>query len=278
MNKLKIKIRAKAIKTPEAINKIPKVLLFDIETSPNFAKIWAKYEQNAVGDFIQERMIICVAWKWLGSNKVESMALPNFYGYKKYVDKNYVRKIDNIKLIYKLHKLMSEADIIIAQNGDNFDVKMANAEFIEYGLDPPPPYKTIDTLKVARNKFKFNSNKLDDIGARLGLGRKMHTGGVSLWEGCLRGEKQAWDHMIKYNIQDVILLEKIYLKFRPWMTTHPNMNAFNNSVEACPVCMSSNLIKKGWQLSPTGKWQRYKCMDCGHCAKGNYESAQLAIR
>ena len=171
---------------------MPKILFIDIETSPNIAYVWGKYEQNTLGDYLQERMIISVAWKWLGKSKVESMCIPDFYGYKKSPTKNK-------KLIEKLHSLFCAADIIVAQNGDNFDTKMANTEFIQYGLTPPPPYKTVDTLKIARSKFRFNSNKLDDLGNRLGLGRKIHTGGFNLWVDCLRGKKEAWDKMVKYN-------------------------------------------------------------------------------
>ena len=259
------------------VAKSPKVLLWDIESSPNLAKIWGKYEQNSVGDFIQERMIICVAWKWLGSSKVETMSLPEFYGYKKYVDKNYVRKIDNKKILVKLHSLLTSADVIVAQNGDNFDIKMANAEFIQYGLTPLPPFKSVDTLKVARSKFAFNSNKLDDLGARLGLGRKIHTGGASLWEGCLRGEKKAWDRMIEYNKQDVILLEKIYLKMRPWMTTHPNMNVFDMG-QGCQSCKSTRIQSRGFGMSPLGTYRRYQCMSCGKWSKGAAQRTGLPLK
>jgi hypothetical protein len=249
---------------------MPKVLFIDIENMPNIAYVWGKYEQDVLGDFLQERMIISVAWKWLGSPKVEAMSIPDYYGYKKNPTKNK-------KLIEKLHSLFSAADIIVAQNGDCFDIKMANAEFIQYGLTPPPPYKTVDTLKVARAKFKFNSNKLDDLGKRLGLGRKLHTGGFKLWLDCLQGKKKAWDKMVKYNKQDVVLLEKIYLKLRPWMTNHPNMNVFDG-ISACVVCKSTRINKRGWEMKPLGRRRRYQCMDCGKWMGGQLEKAGLTLR
>lgn len=248
----------------------PKILLFDIETSPNIAYVWGKYEQNVLGDYLQERMIISVAWKWLGEKEVHVMCVPDFYKPSK-------SKIKNKKLIEKLHSLFVAADIIVAQNGDNFDIKMANTEFAHYGLTPPPPHKTVDTLKVARSKFRFNSNKLDDLGARLGLGRKVKTGGFDLWLGCLRGEKKSWERMKSYNVQDVILLEKIYLKLKPWMTNHPNINVIDG-VDGCPGCGSMHLNSRGWQLMPTGRKRRFQCMDCGAWSKGAFQSAGLSIR
>jgi DNA polymerase elongation subunit (family B) len=232
--------------------------------------IWGKYEENALGDFIQERMIISMAWKWLGEKKVYSMSLPDSRGYRK-DPKN------NRKLIEKLHTLFSAADIIVGQNSDNFDIKMANAEFLQYGLTPPSPYKTFDTLKVARAKFRFNSNKLDDLGKRLGLGRKVKTGGFDLWLGCLNGDKKAWAKMVKYNKQDVILLEKIYLKLRPWSTNHPNVNVFDE-VDACPVCSGTRLQRRGWAIVGMNKRRKFQCQDCGKWSQGVLVKAGLNLR
>jgi hypothetical protein len=39
-------------------------------------------------------------------------------------------------------------------------------------------------------------------------------------------DKQAWDMMKKYNIQDVVLLEKVYEKMLSWIRNHPNHNRF----------------------------------------------------
>jgi DNA polymerase elongation subunit (family B) len=253
----------------------PKVIFFDIESSPNIAYVWGKYEQNVIGDYLQERKIISVSWKWLGSKKVESMSIPDFYGYKDTT--RVVNSLKNRKLIFKLHEVLSPADIIVAQNGDNFDIKMSNAEFIQYGLSPLPPYKTIDTLKIARAKFSFNSNKLDDLGKRLGLGEKVHTGGFGLWVGCLKGDKKSWDKMIEYNKQDVLLLEKIYLKFRPWMTNHPNMNVFDG-IPGCPVCKSTHVTKQGWGMTALGRRRQYQCQNCGKWSSGKLEKAGLELR
>jgi hypothetical protein len=259
------------------VSKSPRVLLFDLETSPNQANVWAKWETNVLGDFIQERMIISFSWKWLGESKVHVLALPDFYGYRKYVDKAFVRKMDNRKLIEKLHGLFCAADILVAQNGNAFDIKIASAEFIRLGLNPPPPHKTVDTLLVARSKFKFTSNSLDDLGASLGLGRKIHTGGFGLWTGCLKGEKKSWDLMTKYNMQDVVLLEKVYLKLRPWMTNHPNLNVLDGG-GGCPICKSTKIQSRGWQISPTGRQRRYQCMSCGKWSRGTLEKAGLNLR
>jgi hypothetical protein len=233
----------------------PRVLIFDLETSPNIAYTWGKYDQDVI-EFIQERMIISMAWKFLGEKKVQSISIPDFYGYKKQV------VLKNRKLIQKIHKLFMMADVLVAQNGDNFDVKMANSEFVQYGLKPPPNHKTVDTLKIAKKKFRFNSNKLDHMAKRLGIGGKVETGGFKLWEGCLAGNKSAWAKMIRYNKRDVAILEKLYIKFAPWAGQHPNMNAFDFK-RGCVVCKSTSVRKNGFTITVNGKRQRYQCRDCG---------------
>jgi hypothetical protein len=247
-----------------------KVLLFDIETAPNLAYVWDKYEQDVIA-FKKERYMLSFSYKWLGDAKIHAYSLPMFKGYKKNPE-------DDKELVRKLHQLFEDADIIVAHNGDNFDIKMANAAFARHGLTPPAPYKTVDTLKVARAKFRFNSNKLDDIGSLLGLGRKHDTGGFKLWLGCLAGLNSAWKKMVDYNKQDVVLLEKVYLKLRPWMTNHPNMNLDDGKAPACPVCKSTEVIRRGFAYTSVSRRQRYCCADCGKWSVGKIQKVDVEIR
>lgn len=250
----------------------PKILLFDLENSPNLAFTWGKYEQDTLGDMVQRRKVISISWKWFHKKTFHVASVPDFYGYKfHWLD------IPNKKLIEKIHSLFCAADILVAQNGDNFDIKMANAEFIQHGLTPTPPHKTVDTLKIARSKFKLNSNKLDDVGESLGLGRKLKHPGFDMWVGCMKGDRASWKIMKEYNKQDVVLLEKVYVKLRPWMTNHPNMNVLDGKGE-CTVCRSTRMMKRGWHLTNMGRRQQWKCLDCGKWSLGVLVQAGLTLR
>lgn len=189
--------------------------------------------------------------KWLNGPSV-TRALPDYAFYKK-------DQKDDRELITELWNLFNQADIIIGHNGDRFDIRKTNTRFIEHGLTPPEPYKTVDTLKVAKKYFAFSSNKLDDLGNRLGVGRKIKTGGFDLWLACLNNDPKAWASMKKYNKQDVLLLERIYLKLRPWITTHPH---FSERLE-CTNCTSTNIQKRGKRVNKGGKFAQYQCQDCG---------------
>lgn len=222
-----------------------KILLFDIETTPNIAYTWEKWETNVIA-FKEYWKLLCFGYKWLGG-KTKVKAL------KDYKEKD---------LVMELWKLFDEADVLVAHNGNNFDIKKANALFLKYNIKPPSPYKKLDTLQVARRYFKFDSNKLNDLGEYLDLGKKINTGGFDLWLGCMNNDKKAWKKMIQYNKQDVELLEKVYLRMRPFIETHPNIALMEGELLACPNCGSTNINRRGYRYSRVNKFARWRCMDC----------------
>ena len=181
--------------------------------------------------------------------------LPDYPGYKKGSE-------DDRKLVKELWHLLDKAEIVIAQNGDAFDLKKINTRFAYYGMPPPSPYRTVDTLKVARRYFAFNSNKLDYLGEYLGLGRKIKHEGFELWKRCIDGDLKAWKQMKAYNRQDVVLLEKVYLHLLPWIKNHPNLDNYSDTT-VCPKCGSKELQRRGYQFNQTTKYARIQCKNCG---------------
>lgn len=229
-----------------------KVLVYDIETTPNLAYVWGKYQQDVIA-YQDEWKLLSFAYKWLGEKKTYAIG---------------TNEVDERALVLQIHELFTQADVVIAHNGDKFDQKKVNAKFLEFGLTPPSPYKSVDTLKVAKRYFKLNSNKLDDIGNILGVGRKVQTGGFSLWLGCIENDPKAWTKMLRYNKQDVVLLEKIYLKLRPWMDNHPPLNSIDNNPTACPKCLSTKLKPRGYSYTKVTMRPRYRCDGCGGWCSG----------
>lgn len=236
------------------INK--KVIVYDIESSFNLQALWSVYQQGSnFQALVRERFILCAAWKYLGDKKVHLIK----------GDINDIKKWDDSRICKELHKVLSSADILIAHNGDRFDLPMTNTRLLINGMRPLPAMTHIDTLKIARRHFKFNVNRLDYIGQILGVGRKMETGGFSLWyDIILNHSKRALRKMEKYNKQDVVLLEAVYNKLKGASTTHPHMylqETANGKV--CGTCGSSRLIKHGTRQTKTMLYQRYLCKDCG---------------
>lgn len=228
----------------------PKVLFFDIETAPNLAYVWGKYEQDVIA-FKSEWHLLSVAYKWMGENEVHCITIEG--------------KKDDRRLAKKLRELFDKADVVIAHNGDAFDIKKARARFAYHNLQPPSQFATVDTYKVAKRYFNFNSNKLNDLGQYFRLGEKVKHTGFDLWLGCMRNDRASWKLMQKYNKQDVILLEKVYQKLLPWMERHPNM-ALLQDRQGCPKCGSATVVKDGVRANSSTMQQQWYCKAC----KGYY--------
>ena len=128
-----------------------------------------------------------------------------------------------------------------------------------------PTYVTIDTLKVSRSKFKFNSNKLDYIAQYLGMGKKISTD-FTLWKDIvLQKDKTALDKMVKYCQNDVILLEKIFKKLQPHIDVKTHYGViFGEDRGSCAECGSSHLVKQRTKACASGlKKVIYQCTTCG---------------
>ena len=234
-----------------------KILFLDIETAPSLGWVWGKWQQNVI-DFKSDWYILSFAYKWAHENEVKVMGLNDFGSYK--------RDQENDKQLLKaLWKLINEADIVIAHNGDGFDLPKINTRFLTHKLPPPTPYKTVDTLKIAKKVFMFDSNKLDDLARYLGVGRKLPHTGFHLWKGCMSGDPEAWQLMKDYNKHDVELLEQVYYLIRAWDKNHPNVN---QGQEACPTCASFNVQKRGFNYTLLRKKQRYSCQNCHRWFEG----------
>lgn len=243
----------------------PNVLLFDIETRPILAYVWELYEQDVIS-VKEHSSIICFAYKWFGGKIIKVKGLIDCRN----------RKSDK-ELVKDIWELFDKADIIVAQNGDEFDIKKVNSRFSYYNLPPPSPYKTIDTLKQARKHFGFESNKLDDLGEYLRLGRKLKHEGFEMWLGCLRWEKKWWNKMKRYNKKDVRLLEEVYLRIRPYIKNPPNLSVFLGLV--CPKCGSKELQLRGFIYTQTGTYRRYFCKNCYGWGQSPYrEKGQRVIK
>lgn len=240
-------------------SKFPKILIFDIETSPMSAYIWGRWKQNvSLDQTISEWFMLSWSAKWLNNPNVMSDVL---------TPKEVLKENDS-RITHSMWQLFNEADIVIAHNGQKFDTPRLNSRFILNGLIPPTPYRQIDTLVVARKEFGFSSNKLDALAGYFGIEHKSDTD-FNLWKRCLAGEQEALDYMEAYNIKDVEILEKVYLKLRPWIKNHPNISLYlENEDETCPHCGSSNLADTGtYSYTNVSKFSNVRCMDCGGLAR-----------
>jgi DNA polymerase elongation subunit (family B) len=236
----------------------PRIAYIDIETAPILANVWTLHEANAIW-VERDTFLLCFAVMWDGFKTVKTFALPDYKTYQK--DKH-----NDKELVGDLFRVLDSADIIVAHNGDAFDIKKINARLAVHGFPPPSPFKTIDTLKLARRTFKFDSNKLDNIGRYIGCGRKIQHSGADLWRECIKGSNKSWIVMRKYNAHDVKLLHSVYQRLKPWAKSH-DLRVYSGA-HGCPTCLSTNIQRRGVSIARTRRYQRYHCQSCGHWFSG----------
>ena len=237
--------------------RLPKILVFDIETAPLKAFVFQKSVWKAnVGNeqVISERFMLAWSAKWLFDNDIMSERLTS----------KEAKNEDDFRIVEKLWKLFSEADIIVAHNGDSFDIPNMNTRFIVHNLKPTTPYQTIDTKSVAKKQFGFTHNSLNALGKLFGFEPKVDVD-FTLWSRCVNGEESALKEMEVYNIEDVRLLEEVYLRLRPWIKSHPNVGLYALSDGAiCPNCGSHNIewVDGQYYYTQANRFPIFVC-ECG---------------
>ncbi len=248
------------------IVKALKCLVFDLETAPMIAYVWGRNDQNiGLNQLKTDSSILAWGAKWLNDAASKFM-------YKDQRDAKVIE--DDRKLLLPLWKLLDEADIVITQNGKNFDSPRLNARFIFHGMKPPSPYKHLDTYQIARKVAKFTSNSLAYLTENLCTKYKKSSHsrypGMELWKECLAGNRDAWDEMKRYNRHDVLSTEELYHRLKAW-APKAAMTPFlvADAGISCATCGQSNLQKRGYAVTKKAMYPRYQCRECGVWQQGN---------
>lgn len=174
----------------------PKILYFDTENSPSFGAYYApRWDTNILWP-TSEWKFLMFSYAWNDSPvKV-------------------IQSWNEKQLVQKMHKLIDEAEIVICHNA-SFDMGHFYAKCLEYHLPTPRPPKVICTLKMYRKLGKFESNKLGDLGDKLGLGKKVELP-RNFWRSFLDKDPKSMQKAIIYAKQDVVLLRKLYKVIAPF--------------------------------------------------------------
>lgn len=257
--------------------KDPKILYLDIENSRMIVEFptYSLYNIDRIHPkhIKHDWYITCAAWAWL-DNKTQKVG--KILGAKTSDFKTYKKDFRNdLGIVTELHKVMSEADLIVGHNSDSFDIKKINYRFMKHGLEPIDLCPTVDTLKAARKYARSSSNSLYYLAKEFGVPMKIDLpSGVmhAADEGC----EKSLDRLFKYCKGDIKAGASLYFKMLPYIKNHPNINriigtqekAYPTNVHSCGSCGSNNIIRNGYRSTKSGKRQRYLCYDCGSSTVG----------
>lgn len=118
----------------EVTTRPARILDFDIETvAAGFAD----------PDWVPQK-ITCVAWSWIGSDRVESLVCgpEGIFG----------RPASRAEMLDPLLTAIGEADMVTGHNLRRFDLPVINAECMRLGLEPIRSVLVQDTMQLVRSK------------------------------------------------------------------------------------------------------------------------------
>lgn len=228
----------------------PRVLVLDLETSPHLAWSFATWQTTINPDMIvQPSRVLCVGWAWADGGPVKLAAEWDAGGHA--------------GMIATAWELLNEASVVVGWNSPGFDEKHIAREFITAGYGPPSPYQSIDLLRTVRQRFKFPSNRLGQIGQSLEVGSKLATEGWPLWQAVLDGDEKARRKFARYCKQDVRLTRDLLHVLAPWVKGLPHAGLWSGDMSACYACGSTDLQPDGLAYAKVNVYVRAHCAACG---------------
>lgn len=232
-----------------------KVLIFDIETSRVRGDMWWSGKQFVNGNsLISEGKIITIAYKWLGEDKIHAVKW----------DKNNCDK----QLMRDFIKVYNQADMVIGYNNDRFDNKYLNARAMKFNLDIDVSIKSFDIMKQSKRLFRLPSYSMNYLAKYTGVATKLQHSGLEMWNniqyGTKKEAKKSMKLMLKYNIQDIIVTEQVYLRVRKYMKNPIHIGVLQGKEKTTCTCCGSDTLKlyKTTTTSAGTIQHNMKCTTC----------------
>ena len=185
------------------------------------------------------------------------------------------------KFLKNVHRLMAQADIIVGHNLDNADVPwLAGDLYIEGGLPPLPPFKTVDTLKVLRRQFKSGApfKSLDAFCQIAGIPSKTDKYDREAMERAVNKSIEDRERLVSYCSGDVIATQGLYDFLRPWINNHPALFVDGkDSMTTCHRCGHDTVPIAKRYVANVLTYGMRRCTECGGHSRISIEPERLSI-
>jgi len=244
------------------LNVKPQVLFYDLECTLSKSYHFGQYKQNlSVKQQVQEGYLLSHAWAWGDEPVVGSI-----------LTREEVLNHDPERLVLEAWSLLDNADVVVAHYGKKFDIPKLNGYFLKYGLQPPSPFKVVDTKEISSKKFLLPFNSLEYLAKALGVQQKIDNSGIQLWIDCDHGKQESLDEMLSYNIGDVEALRDVYSRLITWDNNGVNMALYNDEHTAlCTHCGSDDITSLDGKYAYTAqrKYSLFRCNSCKAILRSN---------
>lgn len=250
-----------------------KVLILDVERLPGITRqYWwdrgdmkSRYIHYETVERHPRTTIVCA--KWYFDDVVVQLAEWDKGG----------RKV----FLRKVHKLMAQADIIVGHNIDQADIPWLKGDlYVEAGLPPLPPFKTVDTLKVLRREFKSGApfKSLDAFCQIAGIPAKSDRYDRDAMERAVEGSAEDRTRLTAYCAGDVVATQGLLDFLRPHIRNHPTL--FVDGKESLTICHrcghDTEPIPRRYVANVLSYSMR-RCGECGGFSRISIEPERLSI-
>lgn len=242
-----------------------KILFWDLESSLIEGYFFGIWQQNIPVTSIKKHAhLLSNSWAF-NDGEVQGVRLTP----------DDVRTSNDYHVVKDTIDAINKADLIVTFNGKKFDIKLLNTRALFWGLQPVKYPKHIDLMQDAKRQFKFPSNSMQNISMYLGLGGKIQTGGISLWQRCANYDDYedcdaALEQMLVYGRGDIKATRELFYRLKGWSKTTPNIglmtkvingeNLKENTELLCVHCGSNNVTminQKGY--TNISAFELYRC-------------------
>ena len=251
-----------------------KILILDVERLPGItSQYWwdrgdlkNRYIHYETVQRLPRTTIVCA--KWYDSDEVIEMAEWDRGGRPRFLT--------------RVHALMAQADIIVGHYITGADLPwLANDLFLEAGLPPLPPYKTVDTLKVIRKVFGVGApfKSLDAFCQIAGLEGKTDSYDREAMERAVTDRsKEDRQRLVSYCSGDVLATQALYDYLRPHIPNHPALFVDGKDpLTTCHRCGHDTEPVRKRYVTNIMTYSMRRCTECGGYSRISIEPERISI-
>lgn len=120
------------------------------------------------------------------------------------------RRSNDLEIVKQICDELSKYDILIAHNGQKFDIPFLRSRMSYWNLGQFPNKKVIDPYQIARNKYRLSSNSLAALSEFFQTKVKKSSVPGHIWvKAALDGDKKAMDYIVDHCKRDVLALAEL---------------------------------------------------------------------
>ena len=175
------------------------------------------------------------------------------------ISKENLKKFNDRELLLEACKVMDEADVLVGHFASVFDRRFLNGRLLIHGLSAIPPTKMRDTCMIARSAAAYSSNRLKHLAKILNLRhQKLENNWPTAWFKVMQGDMKALKGLAEYCKGDVLALEELYLRLRPYDQNHPRLHLDGDCCGSCGGAVQ----RRGWAYTKERRYRRWQCKSC----------------